>query len=253
MNGRQGAAGALALVLALGAFGCGNNGGNPTDFIPGGQVNGATLLADVQPVSPADSSEVAVYGIVWDRSTADGFRLYANPADAGFRPATDFVSDPTKTYSTGINEYRMRSLVFDTNGYNTYLARGARHGFETASAPMTDLAGVPGPFPALLLARRLDCALVAPADSAATDSIPTLSWTAVPGATRYLVRITGRNGINYLVLVPGTSHQVEVDPATVIEDIPMRGGLLYRWEVEAIDGVNRLIAKTRASRALLVH
>lgn len=253
MNGRLRVVGALALVLALGAVGCGDNGGSLTGFVPGGQPNGAILLADVQPASPADSSQVVVYGVVWDRSPADGFRLYANPVDQGFRPATDFVSDPTKTYSTDINEYRMRSLVFDSGGDNTYLARGARHGFEGAAAPLTELAGVPGAVPGLLLARRLDCALLAPADSAETDSIPTLSWTAVPGATRYLVRITGRNGVNYLVLVPGTTHQVEVDPATVIEDLPMRSGLLYRWQVEAIDGVNRLIAKTRVSRAILVQ
>jgi hypothetical protein len=67
------------------------------------------------------------------------------------------------------------------------------------------------------------------------------------------VRILGRNGINYLVVVDGTTHKVETDPAIELEDIPMRPGLLYRWSVDAIDFQNRIIGTTVTTRALLVH
>lgn len=243
-------AGALALGLALSAVGCGNHGGSLTGFIPAGR-GGALLLLDVQPDAP-DTSTISVFGVVYDSSEADGFRLYADPGGVGFRPATDFISSPTHTYSTGEKEYRMRSLVFEPAVLNSYIARGARRGFETGAAPTTEVALVLSPSPSSL-ARRVDVPLVSPADSAETDSVPTLSWAPVAGASRYLLRILGRNGVTYLVIVDGTTHQVEgVNPAIRLEDLPMRPGLLYHWEVEAIDGVNRIFGKTRVTRALLV-
>jgi hypothetical protein len=256
MKGRFFAAGAVALALALSAVGCGDNGGSLLGFRPPGQGDVALLLADVQPLSPADSSQVFVDAIVYDTTAADGFRLYVDQNGTGYRPATDFLSGPTKTYSIGVNEFRMRSSEFDqTPGVvNRFLARGARDGFETGLAPLTTEAAVWVQTTPLELARRPDVQLIAPTDSAMTDSIPTLTWAAVPGATRYLLRITGRNGVNYLVIVDGTTHTVEgADPAIRLEDIPMRPGLLYRWEVEALDAYNRLFAKTRVSRALLVQ
>jgi hypothetical protein len=253
MNGRLKVAGALALVLALGAVGCGDNGGSLAGFRPEGLGDAALLLADVQPVTPADSSQVVVFGVIYDHTTANGYRLYVDPNGTGYRPAADFVSAPTKTYSTGFNEYTIRANQFVTEESNFYLGRGARNGYESGDAPLTEIAAVSGtPFP-VLLARRLDVPLLSPADSAATDSIPVLSWDAVSGAVEYRVTITGRNGINYLVLVPGTTHQVEIDPATVLEDIPLRPGLLYRWQVEALDVWHRLFAKTKVTRAILVN
>lgn len=254
MRGRMFACG-FALAIALASTGCGSNDGSLAGFLPEGQGDAALLLADVQPISPSDTSQVVVYGVVYDSSSADGFRLYVDPAGAGFRPATDFLSSPTHTFSTGMNEYRMRALIFDaTPGVgNTYLARGARHGLESGAAPLTEPARVPGVSPVSILAQRVDVTLLAPLDSATVDSIPLLSWAPVPGAARYLVRIIGRNGVTYLVIVAGTTHRVEgPDPAIRIEDLPMRPGLLYRWEVEAIDGENRLFGKTRETRALLV-
>jgi hypothetical protein len=256
MKGRFFAAGACALALALAAVGCGDNGGSLLGFRPNGQGDVALLLADVQPRSAGDTSQVVVDAVIYDSTAADGFRLYVDPDGEGYHPATAFGAGPTKTYSIGVNEYRMRSLVFnpEVGVTNRYLGRGARGGFEGGLAPLTTEAGVTVLSNTLNLARRLDVPLVSPVDSAATDSLPLLTWAAVPGAARYLLRITGRNGVNYLVVVDGTSHQVEgADPAIRIEDIPMRSGLLYRWEVEAIDGSNRLFARTRVTRALLVH
>jgi hypothetical protein len=102
-------------------------------------------------------------------------------------------------------------------------------------------------------ARRVDVPLVAPGDSAEVDSLPTLSWAAVPNAARYRLHIEGRNGIVYLAIVDGLTQTVGVPPQFLIENIPMRGGFLYRWGVEAIDAQNRLIGVTRIRRALLVQ
>jgi len=56
-------------VLLLAAFvsGCGDNGGNPTAYEPVGLGDAALLIADVQPAT-ADSSELVVYGEIYDAS-----------------------------------------------------------------------------------------------------------------------------------------------------------------------------------------
>jgi hypothetical protein len=243
---------AAVLLLTAFLFGCGDNAGSPTGYSPIGTEDGALLLLDVQPAT-ADSSEVVVYGEIFDPSSANGFRLYIDPAGQGYRPAADYLAAPSKTFSTGVNAYRIRSLDFDTTVDNVFVGRGARNGLETTVAPLTEHAAVYKDFAPLDLARRVDVPLVAPVDSVMTDSIPTLSWSAVPNAARYRLHIEGRNGIVYYVLTGATTHTVGSGQAIVLEDIPMRGGLLYRWGVEAIDVNNRLIGTTTRTRALLVQ
>jgi hypothetical protein len=250
MKGRIVAAGAL--VLALAAFGCGDNSGNPVGFEPEGVGVSGFLLLDVQPAN-TDSSEVVVYGDIYDGSTANGYRLYVDPGGTGFRPATDYIAAPTHTFSTGMNNYRIRSLTWDPTVDNIFVGRGSRNGIESAAALKTEKATVPtSPFP-LAFARRVDVPLVSPADSAMVDSLPTLSWSAVPGATRYRLQIEGRNGVVYSVLLDTTTHTVGGPAGMTIENLPMRGGFLYRWSVDAIDGLNRIIGTTQVRRALLVE
>ena len=250
MKGRLLAAGAFALALA--AFGCGDNEGNPVGYMPNALSDSALLLVDVQPVSPADSSELVVYGEIYDASTANGYRLYVDPGGQGFRPATDYIAAPSKTFSTGVNGYRMRALEWDPTIDNVFLGRGSRNGLESTAAPRTKPATVfLTSFP-IEFARRVDVPLVAPVDSAQTDSLPTLSWAPVPNATRYRVFIEGRNGVVYYVVTDATTQAVGAAPDVLIENIPMRAGFLYRWGVDAIDAQNRLIGRTRERRALLI-
>lgn len=251
MKVRHTAGGTLVLLLAALAFGCGDNGGTPTGYQPDGLGDAAILLADVQPTG-ADSSQVVVYGEIYDASSANGFRLYVDPQGQGYRPAADYVAAPAKTFSTGVNAYRIRALSLDLSLDNTFLGRGSRNGFETTAAPLTEHAVVFQGFPPVELARRIDVPLVSPADSAMTDSIPTLTWAPVPQAARYRVVIEGRNGWVYVVITDATSNTVSDGTGIVIEDLPMRAGLLYRWGVDAIDAQNRIIGTTRSRRALLI-
>jgi hypothetical protein len=244
------AAGALALALA--AFGCGDNSGNPIGYEPQASGDSALLLLNIQPAN-ADSSEIAVYAQIFDRSTANGYRLYVDPGGQGFRPATDYLAAPTQTFSTGVNGYQMRAIGWDYTVDNVYLGRGSRNGLESTAAPKTKPATLyMASFP-VEAARKIDVPLVSPADSAEVDSLPTLSWAAVPGAVRYRVLILGRNGPVYWAVTDGTTQTVGAPAAFLIENLPMRGGFLYRWGVEAIDAQNRLMGFTRESRALLVQ
>jgi hypothetical protein len=237
---------ACALLLVLG--GCGNQDG-PVDFAPEGFPSGV-LLVDVQPAN-ADSSQVILNAIAFDPTVADGFRVYNNIQGSGFVRATDYLAPPSAIFSTGWESYVMPVQEFRLDAVNLLVARGAVRGLESNAAPVTEPAYV---FPAspLELTRRLNVVLAAPMDSADTDSIPILTWLPVSGATRYLLRIDGRNGITYLALTDQTSHRVRVDPAIRFEDIPMRAGFRFEWQVFALDFGNRVIGRTREPFAFFV-
>ena len=237
---------AAVLLLTAFLFGCGDNAGSPTGYSPIGTEDGALLLLDVQPAT-ADSSEVVVYGEIYDASSANGFRLYVDPQDQGFRPAADFLAAPTKTFSTGVNGYRIRALGIDTAIDNVFLGRGARNGLETGAAPLTERGTVFMTAPAIDLARRLDVTLLSPPDSAFLDSNTVFQWEKVPGAARYRVYVTGRNGIIFEEIISAEDFA----DVLVIENLPLRPGLLH-WGLDAIDARNRVIAITRRPRALLL-
>ena len=250
MKGGLVAAGALALALA--AFGCGDNSGNPVGYEPQATSDSALLILDIQPAN-ADSSELSVFAAIFDGSTANGYRLYVDPGGQGFRPATDYVAAPTHTFSTGVNGYRIKALGWDPTVDNVYLGRGSRNGLESTAAPKTKPAtAFMTSFP-LEFARRVDVPLVAPVDSAQVDSLPTLTWSPVAGATRYLVVVVGRNGIVYYAFTDATTQTIGAPTDLLVENIPLRRGFLYRWGVNAIDAQNRIIGFTYQARALLVQ
>jgi len=132
---------------------------------------------------PTFSNQILVTGLVLDNSVANGFRLYANPAGQGFRPAEDFVAAPSASWITGWNLYSIRLTTFDPAAGTDLMGRGARNGIESSAAPITEHSYLPASTPEDLI-HRLDVILVSPGDSTETDSIPVLTWNATPGASR---------------------------------------------------------------------
>jgi len=64
----------------------------------------------------------------------NGYRLYVDPNFEGFRPATDYVAAPSKTFSTGVNGYRIRALGdWDATIDHNYVGRTPKKTDETAS------------------------------------------------------------------------------------------------------------------------
>jgi hypothetical protein len=243
---RNTAGGAILLLLAVLASGCGDNSGNPAGFAPDGTGDAALLLLDVQPLT-ADSSQVALYGNIYDPTSANGYRLYLEPGSEGFRPASDYMAAPTHTYSTSVDLYRIRSLTFDPGLTNTFLGRGLRNGIESTAAPLTERAAVFAGHSPIDLARRLDVALLSPPDSAFLDSTTSFLWSPVPGAARYRFWVTGRNGIVFETIFDAAGQEV-----LRIEEVQAGLGL-FHWGVDAIDPSNRVIGITREPNALLVQ
>ena len=201
---------------------------------------------------PTFGDRVVVTGLIFDHSVADGFRIYANPGEQGFRPAEDFIAAPQATFSTKWSLFSIALATFDPAVGTDLVGRGAYKGLESGSAPITEHSYLPIATPAELV-HRLDVALDSPADSAFSDSTPVMSWNPTPGAGRYLLQIFGRNGIQYLALTDQTSHRVEGTSGIILQDLPLRDGQFYLWDVVAVDDRNRVIGFSREVRALLVR
>jgi len=198
---------------------------------------------------PTFSDRLLVTGLIVDHSVADGFRIYANPGDQGFRPAEDYIAGPTATWSTGWSLFSIQLATFDPTVGTDLVGRGAYKGIESGAASITEHSYLPIATPVELVL-RVDVLLSAPADSAITDSIPVLSWNPAPGASRYLVQIFGRNGLQYLALTDQTTHKVGGTSGTILQDLPMRHGLFYLWDVIAVDDRNRVMGFSRELRTL---
>jgi hypothetical protein len=247
----QGSGGAAALALAamLGILaGCGNQSGDFNTVAPVGQAGNALLFLDITPADP-DTNTVQVHAIVFDNTPADGFRAYIDPDNQGYRPATNFIAPPTLSLNTGWQYFDLVLDGFDPAKANRVVARGARNGIESSAAVLTPTAFVPAADPKTLARRAVFSGL--PFDSTATDTIPTLSWDAVPGAQDYFLQIQGRGGLQYAAVVQGTSHKVRIGPGLILQDVPMRPNFLYRWSVVAIGADGRTVAVIDTLRALL--
>jgi len=239
-------AGAALVVVALGIAlaGCGgDNDGNPVGFYPVGTTGTAYLITSAFPFTPGDSTGGFLLATILAPPPADGFRLYLNPGDEGYRPAN----------GVGYNLYSILVVGFDPSVGGTVVARGARGGLETSAAPTTNTSTIPAGN-GLALLRRQTVTLSTPTDSANVNTLtPTLTWQAIPGAT-YLLSVTLSTGQPiYTVLTSQSSHQVNVSPGVVFENQPIRDSGFYYWSVQAIDQGQRVFGLSPVPNAFFVN
>ena len=249
-------AGAALVGVALGIAlaGCGgDNDGNPVGFYPVGTTGTAYLFTSAFPFVPEDSTTGFLVATVLAPPPADGFRLYLNPGDQGYRPANDAPVPPLTTTGAGYNLYSILVVGFDPSVGGTVVARGARGGLETSAAPTTNTSTIPAGN-GLALLRRQTVTLSTPTDSANVNTLtPTLTWQAIPGAT-YLLSVTLSTGQPiYTVLTSQSSHQVNVSPGVVFENQPIRDSGFYYWSVQAIDQGQRVFGLSPVPNAFFVN
>jgi len=249
-------AGAALVGVALGIAlaGCGgDNDGNPVGFFPVGTTGTAYLFTSAFPFVPEDSTTGFLVATVLAPPPADGFRLYLNPGDQGYRPASDAPVPPLTTTGAGYNLYSILVVGFDPSVGGTVVARGARGGLETSAAPTTNTSTIPPTHPLALL-RRQAVVLSSPQDSAVVTTLtPTLTWQAIPGAS-YLLSVSLSTGQPiYTVLTSQNSHQVNVSPGVVFENQPIRDNGFYNWSVQALDGGQRVFAVSAVPNAFFVN
>jgi hypothetical protein len=246
---------ALAIVLALAVAGCGRNGGDlPAGFTPTG-VSGQDNVLIVEVA--AESTDVGtavplVRAQVFDRTNADGYRLYRQAGDTGFDTANDYVSEFTGTFNQGYETYSTTDRNWQSDVDCRYVARATLQGEESGLSPLTNYAAVPaGDFEDLLAGSFLT---TCPIDTMATDSLPLLVWEPVTGAVRYLIKIWRTDGrVFFFGLTPSTgvtSYQLASGAGTVLQEVPLSQSPFF-WTVVAIDADWRVIA--RSGRQIFVY
>ena len=231
------APGLVGAALLVAMAGCGDNSGNPVGWAPEGQPSQAVLL--LSPVADTLGNYLGLQATIFSPPPADGFRVYLNPAHEGFRPATEAAVPAVTSLGTGWSIYTAVIAGYDPAVPTQFLARGARHGVESMTSPVTNLGFIPATTgPALLNFQSVT--ITQPGDS--TGIAPILAWNAVPGAVSYLVQIFDVNFMpTYIALSTSTVHQFGVGPGTIFEQRPLRGGPHF-MTVQAVDGGNRVFA-----------
>jgi predicted small lipoprotein YifL len=256
----RGAAAGAALLAVLAAAGCGRKGGvTPLSFTPEGQFGQDNALTveltkepDVVVTDPAGVPVDTLTGSplvalrIYDRTPADGYRLYRKLPDTGFAPAVDYVMTFGGTLDTGYELYDAIVRNWEPMRAELYLARGTVGGQSSGLSPVTNYATLPAGDVASLEAR--DFRLLCPIDTVKVDSLPMLVWEQVPGAVRYLVTLT-RSADNrpfFIGFTPpdGVAHyQLGSGEGTVIH-VKNLTTSLFRWQVEAIDADWRVIGRS---------
>jgi hypothetical protein len=231
--------------LMLAASGCGDQSGNPIGVGNVDPIGSAMLWIDVEPAVPGDSSSLVAFATVLDASASDGFQLYGNPGGQGYRAVTDYAATPLNSFATGYDVYVMQPEPYDPTLYTEYVARGSRGGDHSPTGVVSEKAVSPASLGFTAgLARKTEIQLLRPIGIAEADTAPRLSWTPVPGATRYVVQISNGLGIQYMAVVPDTGHRVLNQPAVIVQDIPLRANFFFTWTVFALNADNRVIGFT---------
>lgn len=237
-----------ALVLALGAFtsGCGDNEGNPVGYGPEADVGPAILILAAAPDS-TQASGVRLDATIFSPPPVNGFRLYLDPADQGYRPAGGGLLSPIVPFGTGWSVYTAPVDGYDPSLSTHFVARGAKDGVESLAAPRTNTAFLPATDANWLLTLSPVTALTPP-DSTFATLQPTFTWTPVPGATSYLLQVFSIGGFVgfaqvYGVITTAPTHTYGVG-GLIFEQQPLRNGGFYLWSVQAIDGGSRVFAAT---------
>jgi hypothetical protein len=249
-----GAAAALVVAAAL-ASGCGSNDGNPVGYGPEGEPGAPLLLLTALPDSTR-ASGVTLLATILSPPPANGFRLYLDPDNQGYRPASDGLVSSVATLGSGWSIYSAPVDGYDPAVATHFVARGARDGVESLAAPLSNTAFLPATDRGWLL-NLAPVQLTTPGDSTNSTLVPTFAWTPVPGASRYFLQVLSIGGFSgtlqvYGAITSATTHTFGVGPGLIVEQQPLREGGFYLWTVQAINDGSRVFAVSFVPSAFFI-
>jgi len=254
MKNRSLAGAAWLLAVAALVSGCGDNEGNPVGYGPEADEGAPILILAAFP-DTTQASGMRLNATIFSPPPANGFRLYLDPDEQGYRPAGGGLLSPVVPYGSGWSSYTAIVDGYDPAVATHFVARGARDGVESLAAPLTNTAFLPATNASWLLSLSPMTTLT-PVDSSNSTTLPTFSWTPVPGATRYLLQVFVIGGFTgfgqvYGAITTSSSHTFGVG-GTIFEQQPLRNGGFYIWSVQAIDGGGRVFAATFQPSAFFI-
>lgn len=212
-----------------------------------------------------------VRGLIINRSPAQGLEVWRTDPNGGARKIFDFALQPTKRYlTTGTDLYEFYDADPSRSAGATYYVRGLIGGTAGANSPLSNPSR---PSTAALTtityqAQRFGTPLNV-SDYHQADSLITMAWSPVLGASRYLIQIfryqsrvlsleerilsgapapllTGVSHDVFLAAVPGgtTVYRLGDPGATVYYSEPLRMRQEYYIRISALDASGALIGTT---------
>jgi len=207
----------------------------------------------------------AMHGMIMDGTAATGYQVLRREANGGYAQLKDYTLNPVSRYFDSHWElYAFTDGAPSSFSPPSYLGRGVLSGAVTASSPLTNVGQV---------ASTTMQQLVYTANTIPTDSLITMSWKAVSGATGYWIQIyqfmggTGakllsaqpapfvysdvRNYFVGYVAAPATSYKLGETGATIY----FQRGLILKSEylvrISAVNDQGEMIAFSYGDYAYL--
>lgn len=242
----------LAIVVAWTCASCSRKGGTvPVDFFPPG-IDAADNLLTAEVVIDTAAGTTSVHVTVFDRTKADGYRVYRRVESQGFEPAVDYPAKFAGTFNQGYESYAAVDRDWQDDQIFQYVGRATLQGQESLASPLTNTAVVattpleaPDTITMVCPIRRLDSEgnLV----PTRTDSLPLFKWNAVPGAVRYEIRAERSDRHLFLLAwtppTGPTSYAFQSGGGILLHRTTLTHGT-YFWSMAAINAQGRVIART---------
>ena len=263
----RGAAAVLALFALVVGAGCGRKRGSvPADFSPNGQSGEENFLTVEMIKIPVDTVNTvpAVRLRIYDRTRADGYRIYRRVGSQGFDLLSGAPVRFDGSFDNGYETYEAIDRDWQPGRAAEYLARGEVGGIESPAAPLTNLATLPAGASADDLVPG-NLTILCPTGfgntPTPTDSTPVVVWQPVPGATRYLLRVKRLdNRLFFYGFTPndGSSfYQLGSGLGTIFLEKLLTLTSLFDWTVEAFDNQSRVVGRSSTyrlqARTITVH
>ena len=227
----------VAAALLFGAAGCGDNSGTPAGFGPAGVPGDAVLL--LAPAADSTGAYIGLMAQVFAVPPTDGFRVYVNPNNEGYRPAHDTPATIFATLGSGWNIYTIPIQDYDPGVATEFVARGAYHGIESDVSPMTNTASTPATTPAGLL--QFVPVVIDTVDR--FSRTPTLRWNAVPGAATYFVQVVSPVTGQILYAALSNSNVHAWGTGLGFQATPLPNGV-YLLIVQPVDGGSKVFGSS---------
>ncbi len=246
-----------AVGIVLGLAGCGRNqGALPAGFAPEGLPSNASFLSiGVDSLQQQDGSFAPGVSVtVLDNTTTDGFVLYRKAdGENAFQKIQTFTLPFDRTFNSAYRTFV--AVDWDLQEFRgaQYMARGTVNGFETHLSPLTTIATLPSASLDALLPDSFD--MLAPIDTADTDSLPTMSWEAVSNAQRYVFQVVRSDGHPFAVILTppdgSTTYTMQSKLGLVIHELILPRATFF-WSVFAIDAGGFVVGRAPAPQIFIV-
>ena len=210
----------------------------------------------------------SVETMLLDGTIANGFQIYRRAGNGGLEPIRDFTLNASRKWlDTDWEVYQEADPTPSNYAPTSYIARGVLAGEVTTRSPLSNEAQITAPTPTHSIAYT--------GTATPADSLWTLSWTNVPGASGYWIHVyqfrpdagndeviasgtpspiwNGKVHDSFVGFVPSPAitYKLGGPGALVLTQKPPLFGQEYLVRITAVDAAGQLIAYTQGDTGFI--